>query len=394
MIKGMNIVYEMIPLGNNQFIVKNPDIQIRGKIVFIESGKQNPERCNVTIDEETMQHLSGVKEDQRFIIIINNETRNFLVISHKTIKEKFKISGDQTAEGNHSFIVNVGKNSGEYLYQSDDGEAFQDCSESLHNFEYLFNKDIQPCQFFEKITFHQTFSYEDFIEGIRPEASSDNRFITYPVKPGIFKKICNCAKNDLQQRYVLLVDEINRGNISKILGELITLLEKDKRGKENAVRLPYSKEMFEVPPNLYIIGTMNTADRSLVKLDIALRRRFAFVELMPNSKELDDFKIKEISVRAILEKINQRIKDKGMREYQIGHSYFMPGGKTVQDISKLQYIFAYEIIPLLREYFFDNEEKLQEILKHQFIDWDNMIVKVDWQQNEDIFVQYLEEFMK
>ena len=152
--------------------------------------------------------------------------------------------------------------------------------------------------------------------------------------------------------------------------------------------------MFEAPPNLYVIGTMNTADRSLVKLDIALRRRFAFVELMPNSEVLADVKIKGISVREILNKINQRIDDHGMREYQIGHSYFMTGKETVQDISKLQYVFAYEIIPLLKEYFFNDNEKLKAILKNQFINWDDMTITKDWQEDEPIFEKYLTEFMK
>lgn len=387
--------FDLDNFGNNKFLIKNPDGEkARGKLIFINSGKSEPNKCSVTIDEDTIDFLSGIDKGRRYIIVVNSETRNFVVIPHQMIIDKFLLSLDKMGKTEHRFIIKISRDHAEFLYSDERGEQFQKCTRLLHNFEIMFDKSILPCQFFEKVTFHQSFSYEEFLEGIRPEVSVDNKFITYPVKPGIFKKICACASADEKQRYVLLIDEINRGNISKIFGELITLIEKDKRGSKNALRLPYSKEMFDVPPNLYIIGTMNTADRSLVKLDVALRRRFAFVELMPKSSELDDNKISGISVRKILDKINQRIKDKGRREYQIGHAYFMPDGKTVDSISQLQYIFAYEIIPLLREYFFDNDEKLKEILKEQFIDWENMTVKDDWQKNEGDFLQNLEEFMK
>jgi hypothetical protein len=383
--------------GDNNFSIKNPEKKIiNGRFYFIQSGKSIPERCEITVKNETIEFLSNANPvENKFLIVINSDTKNFLVIPHNMIVEKFQLDPNQdlTGKSQHKFIVNIFKDKAEYYFLNEKGEEqFQDCSELLHNFEYMFNKNNIPCKFFEKITFHQSFSYEEFIEGIRPEAGPDNKFITYPVKSGIFKKICSCARADQKQRYVLLIDEINRGNISKIFGELITLIEKDKRG--DPLRLPYSKEMFEVPPNLYVIGTMNTADRSLVKLDIALRRRFAFVELMPKSEVLDDIEIRGISVRGILDKINQRIDEHGMREYQIGHSYFMLGKETVQDISNLQYIFAYEIIPLLKEYFFNDVEKLKEILKNQFIDWSDMTIIKKWQEDEEIFLEYLNEFMK
>jgi hypothetical protein len=386
-------LYKLIPFGDDKFLIRNPDNEIRGKLIFIQSGKSNPNRCEVTIDDDTIKHLSEVDDEKRFIIVVNEDTKNFLVIPHKLIIEKFKISGDQTGKQLHRIIVNIERNYAEYMYPYDIEENFWNCSHLLHNLDIMFNENSQPCEFYEKVTFHQTFSYEDFIEGIRPEISDNKKYITYPVKPGIFKKICGCAKNDQNQRYVLLIDEINRGNISKIFGELITLLEKDKRGKKNSIRLPYSKDSFDVPPNLYVIGTMNTADRSLVKLDVALRRRFAFVELMPQPDELKNIPIGGFKVPDILRTLNKRIRDKSMREYQIGHSYFMPDGDTVKDISKLQYIFAYEIIPLLKEYFFDNKKMLQDILNKQFIDWKDETITDDWQKDEKKFIEYLGVFM-
>ena len=142
------------------------------------------------------------------------------------------------------------------------------------------------------VTFHQSYSYEEFVEGIRAKTDkANNNTISYTVEPGIFKKICEDAKDTPEANYVLIIDEINRGNISKIFGELITLIEDTKRigSKDNetlSVTLPYLNEPFSVPNNLYIIGTMNTADRSLALMDTALRRRFEFIEKMPKPEEI------------------------------------------------------------------------------------------------------------
>ena len=308
----------------------------------------------------------------------------------------------------------------------------------------------------EFVTFHQSYSYEEFVEGIKPDLTSGD--LKYEIEKGIFKKICENAskkftdnfdeaydkflneiptcveenyyklntiknnkvfglqlnsnnnlnihmtenfnkqgvitKENLKKHfenerkskawanyydsiiehlknkfglisekatskfYVLIIDEINRGNISKIFGELITLIEEDKR--ENlSVRLPYSKDVFTVPKNLYIIGTMNTSDRSIASIDIALRRRFKFKEIMPNSNLVADF---NCNFKECFEILNKRISVLLDRDHQIGHSYFIEEKYKDSNASELETIWFDSIIPLLNEYFYSDWEKLQALL--------------------------------
>lgn len=229
------------------------------------------------------------------------------------------------------------------------------------------------------VTFHQSYSYEEFIEGIKP--STKDGQIKYAIENGIFKKMCIKANADPENNYVLVIDEINRGNISKIFGELITLIEKDKRiipngtndiddfdlnidensKSENSiiVKLPYSQKDFGVPSNLYILGTMNTSDRSIASIDIALRRRFKFVEKMPRPELVADF---GCGFQSVFEKLNTKIKILLDRDHQIGHSYFINTKYANADISILKEIWFSEIIPLLNEYFYCDWEKLKLVI--------------------------------
>ena len=217
-------------------------------------------------------------------------------------------------------------------------------------------------------TFHQSMSYEDFIEGIKPILGGKSKSVGYEIKPGIFKQISKAAAADSANNYVLIIDEINRGNVANIFGELITLIEEDKRlgnSEKMTCMLPYSKEEFGVPNNLYIIGTMNTADRSVEALDTALRRRFTFEEMMPKPellKKTDD----GINLADFLSVINKRICLLKDREHQIGHSYFM---KVASKETLIDVIFK-NVIPLLQEYFYGDYEKIQMVLGDTFIQED------------------------
>ena len=218
----------------------------------------------------------------------------------------------------------------------------------------------------EMVQFHQSYSYEDFVQGFRPQASG-----AFIIKDGIFVELCKLAIEHPNEDYYLIIDEINRGNLSKIFGELLLLIEKDKRGKSNAINLSYSnniEEKFYIPENVYIIGTMNTADRSLSMVDYALRRRFAFFNILPafGSKKMEDYLLNEGFDKSQVEKIfshflnlNTFIKMELGDGFQIGHSYFSSSDFDDFDIW-YKGIVQYEINPLLREYWFDNDEKYRQ----------------------------------
>lgn len=340
-------------------------------------------------------------------------------------------------------------------------------------------------------TFHQSMSYEDFIEGIKPvEPEQEDTFIKYEVQAGIFKKICQAAKtpdlvafdsayesliNDLSElpllalqtptgkdfavslnqnnnlnlhtgpektkqgtltkeniqkqingeekfigwegyfkgvinhlkskyqyspengkkvdkNYVLIIDEINRGNVSQIFGELITLIEEDKRlGKAEAleVTLPYSKEKFGVPANLHIIGTMNTADRSIEALDTALRRRFSFSEMEPAPGLLREITIPDLDLELLLTKINKRIERLLDKDHMIGHAYFMKLKHVSDPWKELQVIFHEKLIPLLQEYFYGDYGKIELTIGKAFFEEEEEEADVVFADSDYEFVDAL-----
>lgn len=211
------------------------------------------------------------------------------------------------------------------------------------------------------VQFHPSYSYEDFVEGIRPELTEESKQVTYVVRDGFIKRIARIAEDD-PEKFVIIIDEINRGNIPRIFGEMIYLLER----RDADISLAYTPEKkFRLPPNLYIIGTMNSADRSIALVDYALRRRFDFFEMIPDEQilskwlQLHSSSIEVEKVVRFFREINSRIGDdqKLGKDFRIGHSYFMI---DELDKSKLRDLWRFRIYPLLEEYYFDDPNKLQD----------------------------------
>ena len=276
--------------------------------------------------------------------------------------------------------------------------------EDLTNYTEVMKRynELKEKNRIEFITFHQSYGYEEFIEGIKPivsneddESDSENsQEIKYEIVDGIFKKFCDEARKAQDKennKYVFIIDEINRGNISKIFGELITLIETTKRaGKEECIstKLPYSKEEFTVPDNVYIIGTMNTADRSIALMDTALRRRFMFEEMLPDYHLLEDIFVEDkgtkVNIGAILKVINERIEYLYDREHTIGHAVFLEL-KENNNIDKLENIFKKSVIPLLQEYFYEDYDKIRLILADNAKDEDEQFIFAESIKPKDVF---------
>jgi len=224
--------------------------------------------------------------------------------------------------------------------------------------------------------FHPGYGYEDFIEGYRPEIR--NGAMTFTLKNGIFKTLCEDASRNSQHRFFLVIDEINRSDTPSVFGELLTVLERDKRGR--AVVLPLSRERFTVPPNVYIIGTMNTADRSITLLDTALRRRFGFIELMPDTTVLAGAVLGGIPLGPWLEALNERIREhlgRDGRNLQIGHSYFLEDSRPLRGFQRLARVIREDIIPLLEEYCYEDYATLEKLLGRGLVDVGRQRVRRD-----------------
>jgi 5-methylcytosine-specific restriction enzyme B len=234
------------------------------------------------------------------------------------------------------------------------GSGYADLNESERN-------ELDSDGAIERCCFHPAYGYEDFLIGYRPVVEKAE--MAFRAESGVFVRLCERAVKQPNRSYYLLIDEINRGDIPRIFGELLMVLEKDKRGR--SVTLPISSKTLVVPSNVHIIGTMNTADRSIALLDAALRRRFGFIELMPDSSVLGGASVAGLPLGPWLDELNRRILrwvGRDSRNLQIGHSYLLSGGAAIQGAGSFAEILRHDVIPLLQEYCYEDFEALEKIL--------------------------------
>lgn len=289
------------------------------------------------------------------------------------LRRNINVSAELESHRIEPSALGVGRQQPRIFFEHEPGKWYVDrvrlLQEDAQFFEhYLSTSAVERRYAF--VTFHQSFAYEDFIEGIRPAYDEDTRTIDYSPKPGVFKILCKEADKHPEKNYAIFIDEINRGNISEIFGELITLIEVDKRKgapSELSTVLPYSKETFVVPANLNIYGTMNSADKSIAAIDIALRRRFKFIPVLPSAEVIhtemelvgiDAHNIDGVDLIRLFSTINARIELLLDANHLIGHSFFL----KVQSADDIAMVIRERIIPLLEEYFFDDVQKIQLVL--------------------------------
>ena len=295
-------------------------------------------------------------EDRFITKEVKLKDNDFRITAVNSFKNGMKV-GDLViiTDGNLKFRA-IAEIASDYEYSPDDGYPYYVQSRSV-----IWHKVYESSLTYERIMrkkFSQMTIYQLSAEALNLEHLQD----LLTIKPD-----AGDHANDSAEPRVLIIDEINRGNISSIFGELITLIEPSKRAGEDealTVTLPYSKKPFSVPNNLHIIGTMNTADRSLALMDTALRRRFDFIEMMPDLDELADVEVDGIDIRRMLETLNKRIEVLYDREHTLGHAFFMPLKDEPQEnrFKILQGIFKNKILPLLEEYFFEDWEKIRLVL--------------------------------
>ncbi|WP_327710257.1 AAA family ATPase [Streptomyces sp. NBC_00464] len=210
------------------------------------------------------------------------------------------------------------------------------------------------------VTFHPSYGYEDFVEGFRPDTAADGAGLHLKMKDGVFLRVCAAAKDAPDDIFLIIVDEINRGDLPRVLGELITLLELDKRGSVS-ITLPTSGRQQTVPPNVRIIGTMNSADRSVGHIDSAIRRRFAFLDVTPDLDSLDG-EVEGLGLASLLEGLNERLGTQFGPDHLLGQSYLLSDDRPLATAEQLSYAFYHEIVPLVTDYCLGRPDMLGVVL--------------------------------
>jgi len=369
---------------------------------LIESGSEEIDVSDLTWVDSILLAFDELKSDKATVTELK-ETQ--IIEKVKSFKNRERNISNTLWSILQQYSV---ENSTTVKYKHKNGKEIFDKDESSHWFIADSGKEYSeirlneikstpprtPVKQLSFVTFHQSYSYEDFIEGYRPVKDEDtvSETIDYDLHDGIFKKMCNLAKEDPKHNYVMIIDEINRGNISKIFGELITLIEDNKRigeTEEIIVTLPYSGDEFGVPSNVYIVGTMNSTDKSIALVDIALRRRFKFEKILP-----DYSLINNASARSLLENLNEKICALKNSDFVIGHSYFMRIPDTDENNEKLKEVFINQVLPLLEEYFFNDWDALATILDPKSIRLTKPVLKMYWNESDSKFKENDNDYEK
>ena len=284
-----------------------------------------------------------------------------LSASHETQFEKYAredfLEEVYMSKSELTDLENLLKNKKNIILQGAPGVGKTFCARKLA-YELMGEKDeSRVCL----IQFHQNYSYEDFIMGYKPSGAE------FELQRGIFYKFCINAANNPDKPYFFIIDEINRGNLSKIFGELLMLIEKDYRGEKFKMPLAYTETKFYVPTNVHIIGMMNTADRSLAMIDYALRRRFSFYDMRPGFESEGFQKYQAALANEHFDRLIEKVKelnraiaaDESLGSgFELGHSYFC-GQKAITD-DWLHQVINYDLIPMLQEYWFDNRKEVEK----------------------------------
>ncbi|CAM3051501.1 AAA family ATPase [Paenibacillus sediminis] len=345
------------------------------------------ELCEQAYTSGYYSFISTNSESQNKLDFVNYFNDQVQITSYPTIAQNFEPEIDNFIDilkQNKQIILSGPPGTGKTRTALQITEKLQQNNELAHR---------------EIVLFHQATSYEDFIEGIRPNIHSQQ--LNYTYKQGIFKTICERAKTNPGQYFAVIIDEINRGNISNIFGELIFLLEPSYRKPEYAVQLQYTNDLFYVPDNVLIIGTMNSSDKSAIDLDLALRRRFNIIHLPPNSNALNDRLTTEhvtitsndgtpINLGDVLDKLNNFIFDNnGLgKDFGIGHAFFMPISGVQYNLPFLMRTWNYKVIPLLNE-FIQLSPSFRSILNDHGFNIHNGVV--EHFSNEDVMLEMMKQ---
>ncbi len=332
-------------------------------LIFLEKKQQG---CELLKTSEIAQHAFFQKKMQ-----LNQRNDNVTSASWKILKEYSSPNSTTVTSTNRVSTPYFDKDKGDNWYLLDSAlPLLTDLQNQLD--DYLHGKSLaSKIERFAMVSFHQAYGYDEFVEGIRPVIDESTGQMRYRIESGIFLELCKEARNNPQHRYAMLIDEINRANVTQVFGELMSLIEPSKRlgsGDEMSVRLAYSKTVFAIPSNIDIYATMNTQDYSLVSLDSAFRRRFQFVEMLPNSEglgQVTDINGQVIKLGKLLNGLNQRICQYLGEQYQLGQAYFYP----VQDIQQLLTVMVQQVLPQLISHTTHQPQALNEILQLTKTPW-------------------------